>query len=142
MRILVALFVAAAVLIGVEFALGAAHTGDVHLADPCKPREFQGDIIQRVVLNGLDGAACRLHVSREELVLSIGGNSPFHRKWDKKTIEVALRAGMLRAVDDAVQRGEIPGFLADPIRRVIRTIPLDKLISGGLSLSDLFSGEG
>jgi hypothetical protein len=137
-RILALLFVAAAVLVGVEFAMGAAHTGDVHLADPCKPREFRGDVVQRIVLDGLDGAACRLHVSREELVLSLGSGSPFHRRWDKKTIEVAVRAGLLRSVDEAERRGEIPPVLAEPVRKLIRTAPLDKLISGGITLADLF----
>jgi len=137
-RILALLFVAAAVLVGVEFALGAANTGEVQLADPCKPRAFRGDVVQRIVLNGVDGAACRLRVSREELVLSLGGTSPFHRRWDKKTIEVAVRAGLLRAVDDAEHRGELPHLIAEPVRRLIRTAPLDKLISGGITLADLF----
>ena len=139
MRALLVLFVAAAVLIVVEFALGAAHAGEVRLADPCKPREFTGSAIQRVVLDGLDGAACRLRISREALVLSVGSNSPFHTHWDKQTIEVALRAGMLRSVDEAERRGDIPGFLAAPIRQVIRTAPIDKLVSGGISLRDLLS---
>jgi hypothetical protein len=137
-RILALLFVAAAVLIGVEFALGGAHAGRADLRDPCKPREFKGDVVQRVVLNGLDGAACRLHSSREALLLSIGSDAPFHTRWDRHTIEDALRAGLLRAVDDAVKRGEIPAILADPIRTVIRTAPIDKLVAGGLSLSDVF----
>jgi len=139
MKVLLALFAAAAILVGVEFGKGAAHAGEVHLADPCKPREFKGSIVQRIVLNGLDGAACRLHISREELVLSVGSNAPFHTKWNKKTIEVALRAGMLRAVEEAETRGEIPTLLADPIKKLIRTAPIDKLISGGISLGDLFS---
>jgi hypothetical protein len=91
------------------------------------------------VLDGLDGAACKLHMSREALVLSIGSNSPLHSRWDKKTIEVALRAGMLRAVEEAERRAEIPSVLADPIKKLIRTAPIDKLISGGISLGDLFS---
>jgi hypothetical protein len=130
MRVLAALFVAAAVLIGVEFAKGAAHTGDVHVANPCQARTFQGDVVQRVVLAGLDHAACRLHTSREALVLSLGKTS--------KRKEDALRAGLLRAVDEAEQRGEIPGLLAEPIRKLIRTAPINKLISGGISLADLF----
>jgi hypothetical protein len=136
--VLVALFVAAAVLIAVEFAKGAAHAGSVQLANPCVSRPFSGDVVQRVVLDGLDGAACRLHVSREELVLSLDANSPFHRHWDKKTIEVALRASLLRSVDEAERRGDIPGILAGPIRKLIETAPIDKLIAGGISLSDLF----
>jgi hypothetical protein len=137
-RVLALLFVAAAVLLGVEFALGAETTGEVHLANPCKPRDFRGDVVQRIVLNGLDGAACRLHVSREELVLSLDGDSPFDRRWNKKTIEVAVRGGLLRAVDDAERRGEIPALLARPVRDLIRTAPLDKLIAGGITLADLF----
>jgi hypothetical protein len=138
-NVLVVLFAAAAVLVAVELGKGAAHAGRVHLADPCKPRLFAGSAIQRVVLNGLDGAACRLGVSREQLVLSVGSNSPFHTHWSKQQIETALRAGMLRSVDDAEQRGDIPSFLAGPIRRLIRTAPLDKLVSGGFSLRDLLS---
>jgi hypothetical protein len=129
-KILAALFAAAAVLIGVEFALGAANTGDVHLGNPCQPRTFQGDVVQRVVLAGLDHAACRLHQSREALVLSLG--TPSQRK------EAALRAGLVRAVDEAEDRGEIPPLLAEPIRRLIRTAPINELISGGISLADLF----
>jgi hypothetical protein len=139
MRAVLALFAAAAVLIVVELALGAAHAGEVKLADPCKPQEFKGSAIQRVLLDGLDGAACRLHISREALVLSVGSNSPFHTHWSKQKIEVALRAGMLRAVDEAERRGDIPSFLAGPIRKLIRTAPIDKLVSGGISLRDLLS---
>ena len=138
-RVLVLLFALAAVLVAREFADGAAHAGRVRLADPCHPRAFTGSAIQRVVLNGLDGAACRLHMSREQLVLSVGSSSPFHTHWSKQEIEVALRAGLLRAVDDAEGRGDIPSFLAGPIRKLIRTAPLDKLVSGGLSLRDLLS---
>jgi hypothetical protein len=130
MRILAALLLAAAVLVGVEFAKGAAHTGAVQLANPCQPRTFRGDVVQRVVLAGLDHAACRLHVSREALVLSLGTTS--------KPKEAALRAGLLRAVDEAERRGEIPALLAAPIRELIRTAPINKLIRGGISLADLF----
>ena len=139
MKALLALFAAAAVLIGVEFGLGAAHARRVHLADPCQPRHFTGSALQRVLLDGLDGAACRLHISREALVLSVGSNSPFHTRWSKQEISVALRAGMLRAVDEAERRGDIPGLLAGPIRRAIKTAPIDKLVSGGISLRDLLS---
>ena len=139
MRVLWALFAVAAVLIIVEFSLGAAHAGEVRLADPCKPQEFTGSAVQRVLLDGLNGAACQLHISREALVLSVGSNSPFHTRWTKQKIETALRAGMVRAVDDAERRGEIPILLAGPIRRLIRTAPIDKLVSGGLSLRDLLS---
>jgi hypothetical protein len=138
-RVLAVLFAAAALLIGVEFGKGAAHAGEVRLADPCARNTFKGSIVQRILLDGLDGAACRLHISREELVLSVGSNSPLHTRWDQKTIEAALRSGMLRAVREAARRGEIPSALAAPIVKFIRTAPIDKLVSGGISLKDLFA---
>ena len=125
-RILALLFIAAAVLIGVEFALGAAHAGRADLRDPCAGRALEGDVVQRVVLAGVDHAACRLHTSRERLVLSLESLTPRQ--------EAALRAGVLRAVDEGVARGEIPGLLAPPIRQLIRHTPIRKLISGAISL--------
>jgi hypothetical protein len=93
--------------------------------------------IQRIVLDGLDGAACRLHTTREELVLSLGGADGRPRRWSDHTIEVALRAGLLRAVDEAVRRGDLPGFAVPFLRRLIETAPLDRLVKGGITLSDL-----
>ena len=140
--VLVALLLAAAALLAVELGLGAVGYGSGKVADPCRPRSFAGSgldaAVQRVVLDGLDGAACRLGTTREELVLSFGpgaGDSP--RRWDRHTIEVAVRAGMLTAVNDAERRGEIPSLLATLLRRGIEAAPLDQLIRGAISLSDL-----
>jgi hypothetical protein len=138
--ILAALLVAAGILVAVELGMGAVDTGPA-VANPCKARApFPGGgidaAIQRIVLNGLDGAACRLHTTREELILSLrssGGSIHF----DKHTTEVAVRAGLLRAVDEAERRGDIPGFLAPIARRLIRSTPIDKLVQGGFKLSDL-----
>jgi hypothetical protein len=90
------------------------------------------------VLDGLDGAACKLGTSREQLVLSLGsgGGGPPPR-WDAKTIEVALRAGMLAAVDAAERRGDIPTLIAPVLRRAIDSAPLDALIRGAIGLRDL-----
>lgn len=59
------------------------------------------------------------------------------RRWDQHQVEVALRAGLLRSVDEAVQRGDVPGFLAPALRSLVRRLPLDRLVQGGFSLSDL-----
>jgi hypothetical protein len=138
--ILAALLVAAGILVAVELGMGAIDTGPA-VANPCKARApFPGGgidaAIQRIVLNGLDGAACRLHTTREELILSLrssGGSVHF----DKHTTEVAVRAGLLRAVDEAERHGDIPGFVAPIARRLIRSTPIDKLVQGGFKLSDL-----
>ena len=140
--VLVGLLVSGAVLVGVELGKGALNEPSPKIADPCQPRAGRtGGIdttIQRIVLDGLDGAACRLHTTREELVLSLGGGGlGSTRKWDAHTIEVALRAGLLRSVDAAVQRGDVPGFLAPALRGIVERAPLGKLVRGGISLQDL-----
>jgi hypothetical protein len=139
--ILAGVLVAALALLAAELGKSAAD-GGVTVANPCKPRApFAGHgvdaTIQGIVLDGLDGAACRLHTSREELVLTLRSGSGT-RRWDQHTIEAALRAGMLRAVDGAQRRGDIPGFLAPLLRRIVETAPLEKLIEGGIGLHDLF----
>ena len=141
--VLVGLLVSGAVLVGVELGKGALNEPSPKIADPCQPRAGRtGGIdttIQRIVLDGLDGAACRLHTTREELVLSLGGGSALGttRRWDDHTIEVALRAGLLRSVDAAEQRGDVPGFLAPALRGIVERAPLGKLVRGGISLQDL-----
>ncbi len=84
--VLIALLVAAVALVGVELGKGAASSGPT-VTNPCKPRApFPGSgldaTIQRIVLDGLDGAACSLHTTREELVLSLGPESDVRpRRW-------------------------------------------------------------
>ena len=144
LAILLALLVAAVVLLAVELGKGAAGAVPPKIADPCKPRGGEPHgidaTIQRIVLDGLDGAACRLHTTREELVLSLAPETGIKRRWDEHTIEVALRAGLLRAVDDAERRGDLPSFLAPVARRLVESVPIDKLVRGGIRLSDLFGG--
>lgn len=136
------LLLAAAVLLAVELGLGALRYGSGKLADPCRPEAFSGHgldaAVQRVVLDGLNGAACRLGTTREELVLSFGSNGAYtSRRWDRHTVEVAVRAGMLAAVDKAEERDEIPGLLATVLRSAINAAPLDQLIRGAIGLRDL-----
>jgi hypothetical protein len=142
--VLVALLLSGAALVGVELGRGALDEPAPKIADPCQPREGRtGGIdatIQRIVLDGLDGAACRLHTSREELVLSLGGGVGVTRRSDAHTIEVALRAGLLRSVDAAVQRGDVPEFLAPTLRGIVEHAPIGQLVRGGISLSDLLGG--
>jgi hypothetical protein len=57
-------------------ALGGASYEPTPLADPCETREWRdpgglSDSLEQVALSGLDGAACDLGISREELVLAL-----------------------------------------------------------------------
>ena len=140
--VLAALILSGAVLVGVELGRGALDEPAPKIADPCQPRAGRtGGLdatIQRIVLDGLDGAACRLHTTREELVLSLGGGGlGVTRRWDEHTIDVALRAGLLRSVDEAERRGDIPSFAAPVLRDLVQRLPLERLIRGGISLRDL-----
>jgi hypothetical protein len=140
--ILAALVLGALTLVVVELAKGAAGPVSPVSARPCEPRApFEGGgvsgVVQRVVLEGLDGAACRLGTTREELVLSLSPSSSGSRRWDRHTIEVAIRAGLNRAIDEEQRRGSIPGFLVPLLHRIVDETPLDKLIEGGISLGGL-----
>ena len=45
---------------------------------------------------------------------------------------------MLKAVDDAEERGSLPGVAAFLLREVIERAPIDWLINGAGELADLF----
>jgi hypothetical protein len=142
---LAALGVAAAILIAVELANGALDYGESTIADPCEPRRpFPGEgfeaTIQRIVLDGLDGAACDLNTTREELVLSVDPELGRDVEWDRETLERAVRSGLLEAIDDAEERGSLGGLEARLLREVVERAPLDWLVQGGTSLADLLGG--
>jgi hypothetical protein len=130
------LFVLAAVLIGAELALGAAHP-PVRVDKPCAARAlFPGRGIdaatQRIVLDGLGRAACRLGVTREELVLSLAPETGTRLPRPPKEVERALRTGLENALDSSRQRGEIPEPLAFVLRQLVEHAPIGGLVRGQL----------
>ena len=132
--ILAGLLGVAVLLLVVEFALGASSYGSPRFADPCSGRpSFTGGgidgAVQRVALDALDGAACRLHTTREDLVLSFApatGAKPI--KWDKATIRAAVTAGFHRAVHDAEARGGFDSIAAVIIDRLAGESLVDWLV--------------
>ncbi len=141
--VLLALMVGAIGLITIELANGAADAGALAVQDPCEPRSaYPGEgldaVLQRIVLDGLDGAACELGTTREELVLSLAPGSGVEPiPWDDETIETAIRAGLLEAIDDAEQRGSVNGIVAALLRQVVQRAPVQWLIDGGQGLAGL-----
>ena len=113
--VLASLIAAALALVVIELGLGALDFGEAKIADPCtaKPHVSEGGFfgsidaaVQRFALSGLNGAACSLHTSREELVLSFVPSAQTKKiKWSKATIERALRSGMRRAARDVAGGG-------------------------------------
>jgi len=129
-RAMVALLAACAVaLIAVELGMGALDFGGAHLANPCttKPKLSEGGFlgsidaaVQRFALSGLNGAACSLHASREELVLSFAPSLATKKvRWNKATIRQALRAGLTQAAHDTAGRGLFGDALAFVFREAI-----------------------
>jgi hypothetical protein len=144
---LAVLAAAAVALIAVELSQGALSFGESKVADPCADRApYPGSgfdaTVQRIVLDGLDGAACELGTTREELVLAFDPALGADVQWDKKTIERAVRSGLDEAIDDAEARGAIPGLAATLMREVVARAPIDWLIEGGDTLADLLGRLG
>ena len=129
-RVLVALLAAAAAFLIVELSLGAISFGRPRLADPCtsKPAFEGGGLdgeVQRFALSGLNGAACKLHTTREELVLSFVPAAGTKRvRWDRATIENALRSGFDQAFEDTERRG-IAGYVIGHVLEVVIGAPID-----------------
>jgi hypothetical protein len=142
--VLVALFVGAAGLIALEFENGAADAGTLAIRDPCEPRSaFPGEgidaMLQRIVSDGLDGAACELGTTREELVLSLAPGSGVEAiPLDDETIERAVRAALLESIGDAERRGSLNGLLAVTLRQIVEHAPIQWLIDGGQGIAGLF----
>jgi hypothetical protein len=130
MRLFAVLFAAAAALLVVELSVGAIGFGIPRPADPCtsKPTFEGGGVdgeVQRFALSGLNGAACKLHTTREELVLSFVPAAGTRRvRWDRGTIEDALRAGFDQAFHDLEARGAA-GFVIGHVLEVIVGAPVD-----------------
>ena len=112
------LAVAAVALIAIELSLGARSFGQPQLANPCTASAgpsgggFNG-AVERFARATLDGAACQLHTTREELVLSFVPAAGTKRiKWSKQTIDSALKAGLTRAAHNVAGNGLLGSALA------------------------------
>lgn len=140
---LIAVLLVAGVL-GVQIAAGGGDYVPRRPADPCQPRPVppiqaqMEAVAERVVLLGLDNAACRLGVSRERLVLSLAES----RTVDPRT-PAAIKAGLRQAVDRLDREGRLPKVsqvlpealdqsdLPAIAKTVIRTLP-DGVIDSAL----------
>lgn len=138
-------------VLGVQLAAGGASYAPLHPADPCAVRDVTSHaagidgLTERLVLLGLDGAACRLHVSREALTLELARPGP------RSDAEVAaLRAGLLSAVQRMKADGTLPpasalvdqaldsSDLNDFLKIAIRALP-DSVVDAALPTDDVLT---
>lgn len=148
--VLVGVAVAASLaLVGAYLAAGGSSYVPAKTQDPCKQRPWRNpeglqQIAEQFSLSALDGAACELGVSRETLARALAtpkSRERFTRRYgiDDAELARAIRAGLLRAVDDAERAGALSPLLAGPLRATLRQIPLDQaieLIQNARSLLD------
>ena len=136
-------------VLGVQLANGGGTFEPLRSADPCVARtvtsqaEGMDGLTERLVLLGIDGAACRLHVSREALTLELA--QPGVRT--DAQIE-ALHQGLLDAVqrmkddgtlppasdlvDEALDNADLNGF----VEAAIRALP-DSVVNAALKVDDV-----
>jgi hypothetical protein len=130
--LLVALGLVAAVLLP-YVTLGGASFEPTPVSDPCQVRDWRDpgevdEVLEQIVLSALDGAACALGVSREDLVLAVRNQESLDACAEENGIsrvdaEQAVRDGLLRAVEDAEEAGAIGGLVATLARRTVESVP-------------------
>jgi hypothetical protein len=130
--------IASLVLVGAYLAAGGSSYEPEKVQDPCQPRPWSNpqslsEIANQFTVSALDGAACQLGVSREALARALAtpqARERFKKKYgiDDEKLAKAIRAGLLRAVDDAEEAGALSPILAVPLRETVQRIPLDQAI--------------
>jgi hypothetical protein len=133
---------AALVLVAASLALGGAAYHPRPVADPCQPREWRSpsnldELGQQLTLSALDGAACELHVSRETLVLALSTPQGRKRFADDPRLGTALRAGLVRAIDDAGRAGALPEPIAAALSGLAQQLPADELVAAARDAGNL-----
>ena len=130
--------VAAVALVGIYLAAGGSSYVPAKTQNPCKNRPWRNpeglqQIAEQFSLSALDGAACRLGVTRETLARALATADSRQRFMDRYGIDdaklaQAIRAGLVRAVDDAERAGALSPFLGAPLREALQRIPIDEAI--------------
>jgi hypothetical protein len=130
--LLVALAAVAAVVVPYA-ALGGGSYKPTPVADPCVKREWRSPgglqaVLEQVALTALDGAACELGTSREELVLALRDEKSLdafaaEHHIARARAERAVHDGLKRSVAEATAAGDLSGFVASVIARTVKTVP-------------------
>lgn len=126
-------------LVGAYLAAGGSSYAPEQVRDPCQPREWRDpgslqEIGEQISLSAADGAACELGVSREELMRALPTEETrerFQREYGVGTEEFAraIRAGLVRAIEDAERAGALSPLIAGPLRGTIEQIPLEDAVA-------------
>jgi len=139
MRTILAAAAVSLLLIVVYLALGGASYAPARVADPCAVRNWRNtqglqQTAEQIVLSGLDGAACKLHVSREDMVLAFASRDALARfarahHVSAQQLDELVRAGLLRSIGDAENAGALNSTIANLLRGLVQRFPIEQLIN-------------
>jgi hypothetical protein len=121
-----------AAVLGVQVARGGGDFAPLRPADPCAPRvvtsqaEGIDGLTERLVLLGVDAAACRLHVTREALTLELSDADAL----SDAQVE-ALHQGLLDAVARMDREGSLPPS-SDLVDEVLDTSDLNGFVKAAV----------
>ncbi|HEX5929469.1 MAG TPA: hypothetical protein VFY48_08750 [Solirubrobacterales bacterium] len=142
--------VSAVALVGIYLAAGGSSYEPAQVRDPCQQRPWSnpqglGELANQFSSSALDGAACQLGVSREELAQALAtpeGRERFTERYgiDEEELARAVRAGLLRAIEDAEEAGALSPLIAGPLRSTVQQIPLDQAIDLINNARTIFGG--
>jgi len=128
-----------AALVVTYAALGGGRSTPTPVRDPCgkrisKPTHGVQEATEQIVLATADGAACELGVTREELLLALGSGADLDRFASRHHVtraraEQAIRQGLVRAIDDAQQRGAIGGTTAGLLHGIADHLPIEMMLA-------------
>ena len=120
-------------------AFGGTSYEPTPVGNPCAPRPTHrasstDERIEQVVLAASDAAACRLGVSREDLVLALRSVDDLDRLaresgHSRHELEEALRDGLVHAVGEAQEQGLIGDRTASTLTFAAEHLPLGLLLS-------------
>jgi hypothetical protein len=144
-RLIVAALLLVAAVLGVQVDHGGGDFVPLRPANPCAQRPDTPvparlePLAERVVLVGLEEAGCRLHVSRERLLLSLAEPATLDPR-----APAAITAGLLAATErvdlppvsallgQVLDESGLPGFAQDAIERLPDGVVDDLLPTDGL----------
>jgi hypothetical protein len=119
-------------VLAVQLTHGGGEFEPLRPADPCVARpvtsqaEGMDALTERLVLLGVDGAACRLHLSREALTLELAQPGP---RTDAQVD--ALRAGLLAAVQRMKDDGTLPP-ISDLVDEALDNADLNRFLEAAI----------
>lgn len=127
------------VLAGAYALLGGTDYAPTAAANPCMERPWTNpngrtELARQIAISALDGAGCKLGVSREELLLAFRSRNDLttfgtRRGLSESTVVDAARAGLTRAIDDAERNAAIGGRSSSILRRLAEFLPLGALFA-------------